>query len=90
MNIYNKKGIDMLRIKEKYQDKIVKKGTIEFKLTNNMSQRELKYIKLMVADEFVEEINDNIEEEKEEIVDIIQEETKKNKDVIINRKKSNE
>ncbi len=45
----------MLRIKKKHLGKNVKKGALEFNLTSDLSQKELKYIQLMVASEFVEE-----------------------------------
>lgn len=67
----------MLRIRKEHIGKRVGNGNTLYILTEDLTQKQLLYIKNMVADAFVEEFDEVKEKAEKEVIDYVDNSTKK-------------
>ena len=79
--IYNKRNI-MLRLKKEHIGKVITKGNDRITLTEEMSQKQLLYVKNMISAEFVEDVSEekHVAEKEVEAYVSAKQKTKRNKD----------
>jgi hypothetical protein len=77
----------MLRIKKIHIGKNIIKGSTSIILSENLTQKELLFIKNMVCSDFIEEY-DELAESKKQVESYVKTKVKKEKDELDNQKES--